>query len=42
MGGLFDPICMLSSMEGESPPEMMNWMHTDFQIEVKKRHLVDD
>ena len=36
MGGLFDPICMGSSTEGASSPEMMNRMHTDLQIEVEK------
>ena len=35
MGGLFDPICMLSSTEGASPPENMNRMHADLQIEVE-------
>ena len=41
MGGLFDPIGMGSITEGASPPEMMNWMHADLQIEVEKRLLVD-
>ena len=35
MGRLFNPICMGSSTEGASPPEMMNWMHADLQIEVE-------
>ena len=42
MGRLFNPICMGSSTEGASPPEMMNWMHADLQIEVEKWLLVDD
>ena len=42
MGGLFESICMGSSTEGASPPEMMNWMHTDLQIEFEKRLLIDD
>ena len=42
MGGLFEPICVVSNTEGASPPEMMNWMHADLQIEVEKRLLVDD
>ena len=41
IGGLFKPIGMGSSMELEYPPEMMNWMHADFQIRVGKRLLVD-
>ena len=31
---------MGSSTEGASPPEMMNWMHMDLQIEFEKRILV--
>ena len=42
ISGLFNPICMISSTEGESPPEMMNWIHTNLQIEVEKRLLIDD
>ena len=42
MGGLFEPICMRSSTEGASPPEKMNWMNADLQIEVKKRLLIND
>ena len=42
MGGLFKTICMGSSTEGASPPEMMNRIHADLQIEVEKRHLIDD
>ena len=42
IGGLFDTICMGSSTEGASPPEMLNWMHADLEIEVEKRLLVDD
>ena len=42
MGGLFELISMQSSMEGASPPEIMNWMHADLQIEVEKQLLVDD
>ena len=42
MGSLFDTVCMESSTEGASPPEMMNCMHADLQIEVEKRILVDD
>ena len=41
-GGLFDSICMGSSMEELSPPEMMNWMHADLKIEVEKRLLIND
>ena len=41
-GGLFEPICMVSSTEGASSPEIMNWMHADLQIEVEKRLLFDD
>ena len=33
---------MGSRTEGAYPPEMMNCMHTDFQIEVEKWLLVDD
>ena len=36
MGGLFEPIFMQSRMKGASPPEKMNWMHADLQIEVEK------
>ena len=32
---MFEPICMGSSTEGASPPDMMDWMHVDFQIEVE-------
>ena len=42
LGGLFEPIGMGSSAEGSSPPEMMNWMHADLQIEVEKWPLIDD
>ena len=42
MGNLFKPICMVSSTEGASPPELMNWMHADSQIGVEKRLLIDD
>ena len=42
MDGLFEPIGMGSCMEGASPPEMMNCMHADLQIEVEKWILVDD
>ena len=42
MDGLLEPIRMQSSTEGASPPEKMNWMHTDLQIEVEKRLLIDD
>ena len=42
MGGLFEPICMQSSTEGESTPEKINWMHADLQIEVGKWLLIDD
>ena len=35
MGGLFEPICMVSCTEGAYPPEIINWMHSDFQIEVE-------
>ena len=42
MGGLFETICIGSSTEGASPPEIMNWMHADLQIEVEKLHLIDD
>ena len=42
MGGLFKTICMESRTEGASPTEMMNCMHTDLQIEVKKWLLTDD
>ena len=42
MGGLFEPICMQSSTEGAYPPENMNWMHADLQIEVEKRLIIDD
>ena len=33
---------MGSSTEGASPPEIMNWMHPDLQIEVEKWLLIDD
>ena len=42
MGGLFESICMGYIIEGALPPAMMNWMHADLQIEVEKRHLIDD
>ena len=42
MGALFVTICMGSSTEGALPPETMNWMHADLQIEFEKRLLVDD
>ena len=42
MGGLFKLIGMGSITEGSSPPEIMNWMHVDFQIEFEKWLLVDD
>ena len=42
LGGLFKPICMGSSTEGVSPPEIINSMNADLQIEVEKRHLIDD
>ena len=35
MGGLLKLICMRPSTEGVSPPEKMNWMHADLQIEVE-------
>ena len=35
MGGFLELICMVSSTEGASPPEMMNWMHADFQIKAE-------
>ena len=35
MGGLLEPIGIGSSKKGTSPPEMMNWMHVDLQIEVE-------
>ena len=41
-GWFSEPICIRSSTEGLSPPVMMNWMHADLQIEVEKRHLIDD
>ena len=42
MGGLFEPIRMRFITEEASPPEKMNFMHTDLQIEVEKQLLVDD
>ena len=42
MGALFDPICMVSSTKGASPPEMINWMHANFKIEDEKWNLIDD
>ena len=34
-GVFFEPIGVGSSMGVASPPEMINWMHTDLKIEVK-------
>ena len=42
MGGLFELIHMRSRTEGASPPENMDRMHADLQIEVEKRLLVND
>ena len=42
MGGLLYPIVMVSITEGEFPPEMMDLMHADLQIEVEKWLLTDD
>ena len=42
MGGLFEPIGMGSITEVAYPPEMMNWMHADFQIDVENWLLIND
>ena len=36
---MFEPIGMVSRTEVVSPPEMMNWMHADLQIEVENGFL---
>ena len=35
MGGLFEPIRMQYSTKVASPPDKINWMHADLQIEVE-------
>ena len=42
ISGLFEPTRMQSSTEGAFPPEKMNWMHADLQIEVEKQLHVED